>query len=200
MTPQEFNDKIRLEGAARYTAQAIESNPAWPYINLRSYVWCVNSGKYTYEQVRDALWTQLDRFEGNAYSAFIMCEHDSGACVLRFLATGDPLVLVSPRPPDTRYAPADTALQLSYLERELDLYGNPMVEFHKNEGARKWATFASRPPYNAYDVLPETARWLLLNNLSGGGNDRYAWEPYRGKTIAEAVLIIEDVNHPGSHP
>jgi len=147
----------------------------------------------------NAMWAQLDLFEGDAYFAFIK-SHDNGYALFAYMRNGNNLAyLIHPPPPDTRYAPANDEVQTSFLNQGLDLYGNPMLPFHQNEGAAHWASHASHPPFNSYDVPPETARWLLLNNLIPGGNDRYIWEPFRGKTIAQAVLIIEDVNHPGSH-
>jgi hypothetical protein len=206
MEPLELKAKLQEEGKVRYAGKKgpgmtgdYAADPSWPYNGaaLGTLSNFINSGRFTYEQVRDALWKQLDRFDGNAYGAYVR-SHDGGQSLVYFLLGKGEDVLLNPIPPDTRFAPLDDATQNEFLSKSLDLYGNPMVDFHRNEGAAKWAAFASNPPYNAFDVKPETARWLLLNNLISGGNDRGVWAKFSQKTIAEACYIIEsEFNHPG---
>lgn len=201
----EFRDKIVEEGKVRYAGKRgpgmtgdYVDDPSWPYLgSSATLVNFINNGRFTYEQVRDALWKQLDRFDGNAYGAFVRT-HDNGFCIVYYLLGKGEDTLINPLPVDTRFAPLNDDIQLDFLEKGLDLYGNPMTDFHRNEGAAKWAAFASNPPYNAFDVKPETARWLLLNDLIDGGNDRGVWAKFANKTISEACYIIEsEFNHPG---
>ncbi len=78
------------------------------------------------------------------------------------------------------------------MEHGLNPYGDVMDDFHAAEGATKWAQFASSPPFNAYGVFPDTAKWLLVMDLfSGSLNDKYAWEPYRGLTIIETMQYLK---------
>jgi hypothetical protein len=191
-----FRHNLIADAALRYPKYATDQ--VWMF-NLYFQPW---GYLFTFgeEAAKAAMWVQLDMFAGDAYSAFAR-SHDGGFCVTNYLRNGgNTEYLIHPIPPDTRFAPVDNEIQEGFLDRGLDLYGNPMVEFHRNEGAQKWADFASKPPYNAYNVPPATARWLLLNNLISGGNDPYVWNPFRGLDIAAAVIVIESVNHPGANP
>jgi len=206
MEPLELREKLRADGAVRYAGKKgpgmtgdYAADPSWPYNGeaLSALALLITDSRFKYEQVRDALWQQLDKFDGDAYGAYVRT-HDNGISLIYFLLGKNANALLNPIPVDTRFAPLNDEVQLDFLSKSLDLYGNPMKDFHRNEGAAKWATFASNPPYNAFDVKPETARWLLLNNLIDGGNDRSTWAKFSQMTIAEACYTIEsEFNHPG---
>jgi len=185
--------RLKSEGLAKYPKYAVDT--AWPYLGDDFYFNALRAN--TEDEVSTGFWLCLDAWQGNAYNYFVGL-HDGGAGLYYYLAFGGSTSgFVKPPELDNRYAPANTAIQLGYMALGQDAYGNPLSEFFMKRGQENFAALMSNRPPWLWTTDNETVHWLLYNNFVLAITDKNAWGPYMAKTIAECVLIVEKVNHPG---
>ena len=122
MEPLELREKLRADGAVRYAGKKgpgmtgdYAADPSWPYNGeaLSALAMLITDSRFKYEQVRDALWQQLDKFDGDAYGAYVRT-HDNGISLIYFLLGKNANALLNPIPVDTRFAPLNDEVQLDF--------------------------------------------------------------------------------------